>query len=142
VSAKTLWACVLLLAASACAKNPSPSDSGAATPASARSRDVIARDELLAPGVAGLSVLDAVRSLRPQFLTVHAAGTVYVPGTIDDEAGQVHSSLDGSKVGPLNDLATIRASTVKEIRYLNAAAAHEKFGQAAHQGPVIVVTMM
>jgi hypothetical protein len=142
VSAKTLCACVLVLAASACAKNPSPGDAGAAAPATTRNRDVIARDELQAPGIVGLSVLDAVKSLRPQFLTVRTVSTGYVPGTTDDEAGQVHSSLDGSKVGPLNDLATIRASTVKEIRYLNAAAAHEKFGQAAHQGPVIVVTTM
>jgi hypothetical protein len=142
MSAKILWACLLLLATSACAKNPAPSDSTAAAPAATRNREVITRDELVAPGVGALSVLDAVRSLRPQFLTVRATSSVYVPGTIDDEAGQVHSSLDGSKVGPLNDLATIRASAVRQIRYLTAAAAHEKFGQASHQGPVIVVTMM
>ncbi len=143
MSAKTLCACLLALAASACAKNPSSEPgAGAPAPAATRNRDVIARDELQAPGIVGLSVLDAVKSLRPQFLTVRTLGTVYVPGTTDAEDGQVHASVNGSTVGPLADLATIRASAVKEVRYLSAVAAHEKFGQAAHQGPVIVVTTM
>ena len=52
------------------------------------------------------------------------------------------SSIDGSRIGPLDDLAKIRASTIKEIRYLNPVAAHQRFGGAAREGPVILVVSM
>lgn len=143
MSLETLCGCLLVLA-SACVKNPSPDAgtpaAGTATQSTARTRDVITQDELQAANVASLSVLDAVKSLRPQFLTVRSTNSTYVPGTVDEEAGKVHASLDGTRVVPLNDLAAIRAGAVKEIRYLTAAQAQEKFGPAAHQGPVIVVT--
>jgi hypothetical protein len=143
VSTKILSACVLMAAASACAKqapppqSPQPGGSAEQQAAPNRNRDMITNDELQAPGIVGLSVLDAVRSLRPQFLTVRG---LHSPN--DDESGKVHSSIDGNKVGPLDELSVIRASTVKEIRYLNPAAAHQKFGPAAHEGPVILVTIM
>lgn len=145
MSAKTFCGCVLVLAV-ACAKNPSPETgtpaAGTATRSTARSRDVIVQEELQAPGIASLSVIDAIKSLRPQFLTVHSVNSTYVPGTGDDETGKVHASFDGTKIVSLDVLATIHANTVKEIRYLTAAAAQEKFGQASRQGPVIIVTRM
>ncbi len=153
MSTKILSACVLMAAASACAKqgpppqSPQPGGSAEQQAAPNRNRDLITHDELQAPGVVGLSVLDAVRSLRPQFLTVRGLNTLPaknangVPLT-DDESGKVHSSIDGNRVGPLDELSVISASTVKEIRYLNVAAAHHKFGSASREGPVILVVIM
>ena len=154
MSTKILSACVLVAAASACAKHappPSSPDPGTTAPsqqaAPSRNRDVISHEELQAPAIAGLSVLDAVKSLRPQFLTVRGLNTVPAKDAngvqlVDQESGKVHSSVDGNKVGPLDELSSIRASTVKEIRYLNPAAAHQKFGGAAREGPVILVTLL
>ena len=165
VSARTLYAGLFLVAGSACAKHytpaatPSP-DAAPATQSAARNRDVITHDELQAPGVVGMSVLEAVRSLRPRFLTVRGLNTLPVmdcPGAgqpctprlgpngmplTDDESGKVHSSIDGTRVGPLDDLSAINARNVKEIRYLDVPAAHQKFGNASREGPVILVVTM
>jgi len=165
MSARTVCAGLLVFAGGACAKHYTPAtagelDAAPATQAAARSRDVITHDELQAPGVAGMTVLEAVRSLRPRFLTVRGLNTLPVmdcPGggaactpTIgpngapltDDESGKVHSSIDGTSVRPLDDLSAISARNVKEIRYLDVPAAHHKFGSASREGPVILVATM
>ena len=155
MSARSLGASVLTVAAIGCAKHtPAPAaEGGAATTQQAtRNRDVITHEELQAPAIVGLNVLEAVRSLRPQYLTVR--GQLQLPagqvsdgknGTVqinDNESGKVHCSIDGGRVGPLEDLANIRANTIKEIRYLNPVAAHQKFGGASREGPVIYVVSM
>jgi hypothetical protein len=159
---KSLCACVLLAAATACASHtPPPQAAGAdatgtTQTATARNRDFISHEELQAPNVVSLTVLEAVRSLRPRFLINRGTNTVpavdpkvvagplgYDPNPLNDgEAGRVHCSIDGNKVGPLDELDRIRAISVKEIRYLDVAAAHQKFGSSSHEGPVILVTTM
>src|SRR5437870_4753101 len=103
---KFLTACIVMAGAAACAKQAPPASSpgpGATSQsqnaAASRNRDVITHEELQAQSIAGLSVLDAVKSLRPQFLTQR--GTHNVPysgnnGAVDQEAGKVHASIDGS----------------------------------------------
>jgi hypothetical protein len=158
MSVKLLGACVFVVAASACATHtPPPSttpDGAAATqqPAANHNRDIITQAELQAPGIPGLSVLEAIQSLRPQYLVVRGqhelpAGQVSdgANGTKqinDNESGKVHVSIDGGRIGPLDDLSNIRAGTVREIRYMNAVAAHQKFGGAAREGPVIYIVVM
>jgi hypothetical protein len=152
MSAKTLCAGVFLVAAGACAKHNVPAgtasmDAAPVSQSSARNRDVITHDELQAPGVVGMNVLEVVRALRPRFLTVRGLNTLPTKDVngnpfSDDESGKVHSSIDGTKVGPLDQLTTIRASTIKEIRYLDVPAAHQKFGSASREGPVILVVTM
>ena len=156
---KTLSLCALAIVASACASNkPSVQQAPAAdgvivTAADApvnRNRDLITQEELQSPQIVGLSVLEAVKSLRPQFLTVRGKNTAPAKEgnnpdgrqLNDDEAGKVHASIDGNKVALIDELATIRASTIKEIRFLNIAQAHQKFGGAAREGPVILVITM
>jgi hypothetical protein len=146
-----------LLAGSACASAPKtePVTGATATQQSAaptnRNRDVITRDELNKPSVVNMTVLDAVKSLRPQFLTVRGQNTVPaksgndpINGTqlVDQESGKVHASIDGNKVVPLEELGGIRAGAVVEVRFLSPAAAMQKFGGAARNGPVILVTTM
>lgn len=139
-----------LLALGACASRPAAVATGAeATQAAApaRNRDVITRDELTAPSVAPLTVLDAVRSLRPHFLTVRGMNTVPAKTAngeqvTDQESGKVHASIDGGRIVSVDELAGLRAGTVVEVRFLSPAAAMQRFGGAARQGPVILVTTM
>jgi len=42
----------------------------------------------------------------------------------------------------LDELRNILVSSVVDIQFLNSAAAMQRFGGAAHQGPVIVVRLM
>jgi hypothetical protein len=145
---KFLSACMVVATATACAKQAPPASSpepGAAPQAQKvavnRNRDVISQEELQAPSIAGLTVLEAVKSLRPQFLTERGSYN-FNKGQGDEEAGKVHASIDGSKIVVVEELSGIRASTIKEVRYLSPAAAMQKFGGAAREGPVILVTTM
>lgn len=140
-----------LLAGSACASAPKtdPITGAPAAQQSApsRNRDIITRDELTKPSVVNMTVLDAVRSLRPHFLTVRGENTIpvrYPDGqqAVDQESGKVHASVDGNKIVPIEELSGIRAGSVLEVRFLSPAAAMQKFGGTARQGPVILVKTM
>ena len=150
---------VALIAAGACASKSAttPPATGAtasgatATQQSAeptnRNRDLITRDELTKPSVVNMTVLDAVRSLRPHFLTVRGTNTVPAKDAtgrqvVDQESGKVHASIDGNKIVPIEELQGIRAGNVAEVRFLSIAAAMQKFGGTARNGPVILVKTM
>ncbi|MDB4913496.1 MAG: hypothetical protein JWM95_1140 [Gemmatimonadetes bacterium] len=149
-----LSACVLVIGVSACSGGssspqtaPAPvSDGTIGTPAAdaapSRNRDLITQQELQAPQIAGLTVLEAVKSLRPQFLTDRGKNTTPVAGYVDGESGKVMASIDGARPSVIDDLSGLRAGTVKEVRFLNIAQAHQKFGGAAREGPVVLVTTM
>ena len=142
VSMRLLGTCLALAACAACASGNKGARAESGT--GHRDRNVITQEELADPAVSGRNVLEAVRSLRPQFLTVR--GTHTLPdtatsrqGMVDQEAGKVHASLDGSKIVSVEELAGINANTVVEIRFLNPAQAMQRFGGAAREGPVILV---
>jgi hypothetical protein len=137
---------VALLALSGCVTKTTPpatdADADAAeAPARGRNRDIITRQELQVPSITGLTVLDAIRTLRPHFLTNRGLSTVPVQGA-DMEVGRVHASIDGTRVVTVDELANLRAGTVAEIRLLSPAAAMQKFGSNSRQGPVILVRTM
>lgn len=139
---KSLGLCILLAATSACAGRTAAPRVGEAAPArtqapARRNPDVISMDELSDPARRADTVLDLIASLRPNFLADHGKQSKE-----DLESGKVHASIDGIGVLPLEVLRDIHVAGVVEIRYLNAAAAMQKFGGAAHQGPVIVVRTM
>jgi hypothetical protein len=149
------FAALSLAAASACTPKPGAGVSGGtATPSATapanRNRDVITKEELTASNVSSLSVLDAVRSLRPHFLSVRGQNTMPAKEGNDPEkkqigdteSGKVHASIDGNKVVSIEELAGLRAGTVVEVRFLSPAAAMQRFGSTARQGPVILVKTM
>jgi len=148
------FAVFAVLAGGACASAPKtePVTEATATQQSAatRNRDVIGRDELTKPSVVNMTVLDAVRALRPHFLTVRGQNTMPAKSgndpngapMSDNESGKVHASIDGNKIVPIEELAAIRAGSVAEVRFLSVAAAMQKFGGTARQGPVILVKTM
>jgi hypothetical protein len=80
------------------------------------------------------SVLDVVRSLRPQFLSQRGRNS-----HSDAEAGTVHASVNNGRILPVEELENIHVSAVLDITYLSPSAAMQMFGGAAHEGPVILV---
>jgi hypothetical protein len=148
VRTKTMARVALLTAAAACAgSSPPPVSSLVADQAAApahTNRDLITTEELSGPLVSNMTVLEAVKNLRPHFLTVRGLNTVPAKDAQgnqiqDEESGKVHVSVDGNRIVGLEELTGIRAGTVAEVRYLNVAAAMQKFGGMAREGPVILV---
>lgn len=137
MSPKTLCLCALLSVASACAaKAPVSGASDEAPAATPRNRDLITEADLAAdPTLRARTVLEVIQALRPHFLNERGSTLPYV----DQEAGKVHASIDGTSIVPVSELSGVNANTVVQIRYLSAAQAMQKFGVAARQGPVILV---
>jgi hypothetical protein len=139
----------LLAAATACASGSSsatPSSGPVAqssTTAAGRNRDLISREELSDPALRAQTVLDVVKSLRPQFVSVRGTQGVRCKSkdecVTDPDAGAVHVSIDNGRILPLDELANMHVNSVIDIQYLNASAAMQKFGGAAREGPVILV---
>ena len=114
-----------------------PAGAAAASAPERRNPNIITRDELLDTAIRSQNVLEVVKSLRPHFLTMRGTSSIK-----DQEAGKVHASINGMGVVALDELRNILVSSVVDIQFLNSAAAMQRFGGAAHQGPVIVVRLM
>jgi hypothetical protein len=76
---------------------------------------------------------EAVQRLRPHFLQTrgHPESAASDPSVL--------ISVDGASLTRVEALQTISATKVREIRYLNASEAVERFGLLAKSGPVILV---
>ena len=138
---------VLLAVVAGCASGPKPDGTtpaasavtpeGSATKSSTvakKNPDIIAEAELSDPAIANMNAYDAVRRLRPNFLVVRGVRSVSGP------PAQVHISIEGGPIQPITALKDIPAHEVKELRYLSASDAGQRFGTASEAGPVIVVT--
>ena len=95
--------------------------------------NVLTRDEIQQID-AGATALDAVRRLRPEFLSRRVA-----PMPADPYGGFPAVYVDGVRLGELGMLQSIPVSAVVEIRYLRASAAAHELG-ALHRGGVLVVS--
>ena len=137
-----------LVAAAACSSSSSPKP--ATTPApkdgeltavtaapSTRVRknpDVISREELRDPTIAGTDAMTAIRQLRPAFFRTRG------PQSFSNaNAGLVQVSQDYGPLQPLAQLSGVDTRSLVEVRYLNANEAQNRFGINANGGPVIVV---
>jgi hypothetical protein len=149
MSMKHFASCLLMVASTACAsKAPGPEAGAAVTQqdAAGRNRDVITAAELSKPELGAQSLLNVIRSLRPTYLVNRGLQSYTCPKTttdcsVDPDAGTVHVSVDNGRIVRLEELEAIHVTTVQEVRYLNVAAAMNKFGGAARSGPVILVVM-
>ena len=145
---KPLFVGAVMAVAAACASSkPSTGSSDVVTPSRApsRNRDLITQEELNAdPTVRARSVYEVIRALRPQYLVNRGNNTMkdtlVKTANTDEDAGKVHASVDGGRVVDATDL-TMSANEVLEIRYLTVAQANLRFGTAARQGPIILVTL-
>jgi len=132
---KRILTVVLLSAtASSCARNSTIASSPNTTGTAQRGSDVITAEELADPTVRGGDALEAVRRLRPRFLTSRGSGSVR-----NANAGSVHLSVDGGPLQTVNFLSRMRPGEIAEIRFLNATDAALRFGTAAGSGSVILV---
>jgi len=126
-------ALVLVLAAS-CATQPKTTGTGTPSARVQRNPDVISREELQDPTVAGGDAMTAIRQLRPAFFRTRG------PQSFSNaSAGMVQVSQDYGPLQPLQQLSTIDARSLVQVRYLNANDAQTRFGINANGGPVIVL---
>jgi hypothetical protein len=139
---------LLIVLAAACAK-PSPGTGtsgptpGAASPTAgavapsprlARNPDVISREELADPAIAGVDALTSIRQLRPAYFRTRG------PQSFNNaSAGLVQISQDYGPLQPVQQLSAIDTRSLVEVRYLSAVDAQTRFGINANGGPVIVL---
>jgi hypothetical protein len=120
----------LLMLSIACASAP-----GAPSGAGGRSgSDVITQQELADPAVAGGSLLEAIRHLRPRYLNDRST-------TIGGKSEGVQVSIDGSSLVPAAELAQLAVSDASEVRYLSVADANLRFGLKGALSPVLLITL-
>jgi len=109
------------------------SDQPDGTAAASGSRYVITGGEL--ETVHSLSALDAIRRLRPGWLT--ARGPVSIQN--QSQAG-VKIYLDSSPQGGAESLQFIRANTLGEMRFLNSREATTRFGIGHPDGAIMLAS--
>lgn len=126
--ARGVAACALAVAA-ACAS--STTRAGGAAPG--RDANLLTTEEIEGRGAGEGSLYDAIRRLRPSFLTFHG-----VSGT-PRQAGRVQVSLDGGALTGVEALRGVPVRQVAEVRYLSATDAAQRFGTSANSSPVILV---
>ena len=130
---------VLLLIGCAGGSQPSPDATpvDASTPASVAPRfnpEVVTQAELEQALLGDVDALTVIKRLRPQFLSFRGTAS-----TSNPSGGSVQVSIDNGQLRSADVLTSIRQSEIREIRYLNAAAAAQRFGSLSRAGPVILV---
>ena len=125
----------LLLVAAACASQPKTAGTASAPSARQnRNPNVISRDELQDPAVAGADAATAIRQLRPAFFRTRG------PQSFSNaSAGLVQISQDYGPLQPVGQLSALDTRSLVEVRYLDANDAQSRFGINANGGPVIVL---
>ena len=102
-----------------------------------KSRDVITSDEITESGQTEKNLAAVIRTLRPHFFE----GTRGVRSAMG--GGLVYPMVlyvDGRKQGGIEDLENIRASDVKEVRYLDPSQSINEYGTKANGGAIVVQT--
>jgi hypothetical protein len=117
-----------LLTAVGCSGN---SRSGGARTASGQyGGPVITEDELAT--TSALTALDAVKRLRPNFLTARGASPLNLA------EGGIAIYAEGVRLGGVSSLNDIFVQDVHEILYLNATEATQRFGTGHANGAILV----
>ena len=91
------------------------------------------------------TALEIVEGLRPTMLRIRSATITQsssTPGMASNGAVSLTASvfLDDTRLGEQNQLASIPANTVKEIRYINARDATTLWGTGYPAGVIQVIT--
>lgn len=125
------WLLALFAAATACASaSGGAAGSGGGTTGNP---NVITAAEISSSSSAQANVYEVIHRLRPAFLQTRGRAGI-VPG-----AGDVLTSIDGGPLNSVEVLQSLNAGQVREIRYLSASDAAQRFGVRANSGPVILV---
>ena len=116
---------VLAVACASC-KSMGPSR----PPGPQRQRDLLTRDEILSSTAQQGDLLQAIHSLRPNFLAI-PRGT-YPRSSVVVYVNRIRQT------GGLESLRSISAIKVEEVRYLEPTAALNEFGPIASGGALVV----
>ena len=81
------------------------------------------------------NALDIVQQLRPSMLRARAA-----TGNPDGETGGVSVYVDNVRTGGTESLRNLTRFVIKEIRFLNAGDATQRFGTGNMSGAILVTT--
>ncbi len=98
-----------------------------------RDRDKISVEEIAEKSTAQ-NALDLIKVLRPQWLTSRGSTTILM-----QEIGVV-VYRDGSKLGSVDELSSIPANQIKEMRHYSAGDATLRFGTDHPSGAIEVET--
>lgn len=119
-----------LAAVSACAS------SGARGSSSPRySQNVITSEELATVDVA--DAYQAVQRLRPQFL-VQSRGPTDMGSTRSGSNGGIVVYIDNTRLGGVSSLSQVPKNEIREIRYLTASEAAQRFGTGTPDGAIVI----
>ena len=110
-----------------------PAGQATLRPATFGRSNVVEQEEIRSAD-AGPSAYEAIRRLRPEYLTRRAT-----PQPGDPEEGYPVVYLDGVRLGGLETLKNIPLDTVTRIRFLRASEAAQWLGRT-HRGGVIAVS--
>ena len=124
------WFGILIMAAAA-GLAPAPAE------AQARKRDVLTREELMAPDQKDLDLLQIVRRLRPHFLAPPRG----VRSIANGAPAPVQLYVNDVRRAGLDELRTIKPEDVEEIRYLEPSRAQDIYG-LTHSGGAVVVKLV
>jgi hypothetical protein len=107
-----------------------------------RQRNVITAEEIATRPADG-NAYDLIRSLRPTWFTTRGVASGNLSGDgmggITDNAG-IAVYVDGVKMGGTDELRTIEADRIQEMRYLSASDATTKYGTGHTAGAIEVTT--
>lgn len=84
------------------------------------------------------NALEAVRRLRPQWLRRRGQPSALAEAGTGSRYPRVH--LDGVPLSDIDELESIRASDVREMRFLSGTEASTRFGTGYSNGVILVVT--
>ncbi len=104
--------------------------------AQTQKRDVLTKEEIMAPAMKDLDLIQIIRVLRPQFFR----GPRGVRSMVNGPPAPVQLYVNDSHRSGLDELKTIKPEEVEEIRYLEPSRAQDQYG-ITHSGGAILVTL-
>jgi hypothetical protein len=102
-----------------------------------RQRDLLTREEILSSTAQQGDLLQAIHSLRPQFLAVPRG----VYSRTSPAAAPIAVYVDRIRQSDIGSLRSISASKVAEVRYLDPTAALNEFGPTAGGGALLITLL-
>ena len=128
------YVAILLAAAASLSACSSGAGSGTETGGVTPDRNLITAEEIAEVRTAH-NAHDAVRALRPQWLTARPSRS-----TIDPQPVVPKVFLDRMELGPLATLGTVAVVDILEIRYFDAGQAMNRFGRQYNMGVIQIIT--
>lgn len=128
------FAALSLAAAAACA---SAGASGSTTGSRQHySQNVISAEELAT--IDAPDAYQAIQRLRPQFLVASRGPTELGSRRSGGADGGIMVYLENTRLGGVSALAQIPTNDIKEIRYLSASEATQRYGTGNTSGAIVV----